>query len=40
MDQLIELNLITLHKIGKENFYINIALYDFLQNAPQKLKFK
>lgn len=40
LDQLIELKLITLHKIGKENFYINIALYDFLQNAPQRLKFK
>ena len=40
LDQLIELKLITLHKIGKENFYINTALYEFLQNAPQKLKFK
>ncbi|MGL2992694.1 Fic family protein [Flavobacterium sp. TSSA_36] len=40
LDQLIALKLITLHKIGKENFYINTALYEFLQNAPQKLKFK
>lgn len=40
LDQLIELKLITLHKIGKENFYINVALYEFLQNAPQRLKFK
>ncbi|MCV9929980.1 Fic family protein [Flavobacterium sp. LS1R49] len=40
LDQLIALKLITLHKIGKENFYINIALYDFLQNASQRIKFK
>ena len=40
LDQLIELKLITLHKIGKENFYINTALYDFLYNAPQQFKFK
>lgn len=40
LDQLIELKLITLHKIGKENFYINTALYDFLHNAPQRIKFK
>lgn len=40
LDQLIELQLVTLHKIGKENFYINTALYDFLHNAPQQFKFK
>ncbi|TPG44585.1 Fic family protein [Flavobacterium pectinovorum] len=40
LDQLIELKLVTLHKIGKENFYINTALYDFLHNAPQEFKFK
>lgn len=40
LDQLIELELLTLHKIGKENFYINTALYDFLHNAPQQFKFK
>lgn len=40
LDQLIELKLLTLHKIGKENFYINTALYDFLHNAPQQFKFK
>lgn len=40
LDQLIELKLVTLHKIGKENFYINTALYDFLHNAPQQFKFK
>jgi Fic family protein len=40
LEQLIELKLVTLHKIGKENFYINTALYEFLQNAPQRIKFK
>lgn len=40
LDQLRELKLVTLHKIGKENFYINSALYDFLHNAPQQFKFK
>ena len=40
LDQLIELKLISLHKVGKENFYINTALYDFLHNAPQIFKFK
>lgn len=40
LDQLIELKLVTLHKIGKENFYINTALFDFLHNAPQQFKFK
>lgn len=40
LDQLIELKLLTVHKIGKENFYINTALYDFLHNAPQQFKFK
>ena len=40
LDQLIELKLVTLHKIGKENFYINTSLYDFLHNAPQQFKFK
>ncbi|MNE24616.1 Adenosine monophosphate-protein transferase SoFic [compost metagenome] len=40
LDQLIELKLVTLHKIGKENFYINTALFDFLHNASQQFKFK
>lgn len=40
LDQLIAIKLITLHKIGKENFYINMALYEFLQNAPQRITFK
>ena len=40
LEQLITLELVALHKIGKENFYINVALYDFLHNAPQRIKFK
>ena len=40
LDQLIVLELVTLHKIGKENFYINVALYNFLHNAPQQIKFR
>ena len=40
MNQLTELKLITLYKIGKENFFIDTAFYDFLQNGPQKLKSK
>ncbi len=39
LDLLIEKELLTLHKIGKENFYINVALFDFLYNAPDILKF-
>ena len=39
LEQLITLELVALHKIGKENFYINVALYDFLHNAPQRIKF-
>lgn len=40
LEQLIVLELVTLHKIGKENFYINVELYNFLHNAPQRIKFK
>jgi len=40
LEQLIALELVALQKIGKENFYINLALYDFLHNAPQRIKFK
>ncbi|QES89654.1 Fic family protein [Rhizosphaericola mali] len=35
LDQLVELNLVHRQKIGKENFYINIALYQFLNEATQ-----
>lgn len=40
LDQLVENKLLSIHKIGKENFYINNALYDYLYNAPELLKFK
>lgn len=33
LDQLVALKLVYLQKIGKENFYINIELYDFLNKA-------
>jgi len=39
LDQLIRIELVSLHRIGKENFYINNALYDYLYNAPDILKF-
>ena len=40
LDQLVELNLVTIHKIGKENYYVNDALFQYLYNAPELLKFK
>jgi len=40
LDQLVAKNLLTIHKIGKENYYINDALYQYLYNAPELLKFK
>jgi Fic family protein len=40
LEQLIEKKLVTMHKIGKENYYINDALYRYLYNAPELLKFK
>ena len=40
LDQLMELEIVKRHKIGKENFYINITLYDFLNNAPQMIKLR
>ena len=39
LDLLISKEILTLHKIGKENFYINVSLYDYLYNAPDILKF-
>ena len=39
LDQLVELNLVTIHKIGKENYYVNDALFQYLYNAPELLKF-
>lgn len=40
LEQLTEIKLLTLHKIGKENFYINNELYEYLYNAPNALKFE
>lgn len=40
LDQLVELKLVTLHKIVKENYYVNEALYQYLYNAPDLHKFK
>ncbi len=34
LNQLEKLNLIKKHKLGKENFYINTALFNTLQNIP------
>lgn len=39
LDLLIDKKLLTLQKIGKENFYINNALFEYLYNAPDILKF-
>ncbi len=39
LDQLVALNLITLHKISEVNYYINDALSNYLYNAPELLKF-
>lgn len=38
LDQLVELELLHFQKIGKENFYINIKLYEFLNEATQIYK--
>lgn len=35
LDQLTALGLVQLQKIGKENFYINIELFRFLNEATQ-----
>ncbi|WP_432711994.1 Fic family protein [Pedobacter sp.] len=40
LGQLIDLGLIQLHKKGKDNFYINVALYDFLRHASNLIKLK
>lgn len=40
LDKLADNKIVTVHKIGKEKFYINTALFDFLYNAPQIIKFK
>lgn len=38
LDQLVEIEILKRHKIGKDNYYINIALYEFLFNASQIVK--
>ncbi len=40
LDQLVGIGLLNLHKIGKENYYINSVLFDYLYNAPELHKFK
>ncbi len=39
LNQLVDLGILTLHKLGKENYYINNALYEFLFHAPERFKF-
>jgi Fic family protein len=38
LDQLVGIGILTLHKIGKENYYINNELYEYLYNASELLK--
>ena len=33
LEELVQIGLLTKHKIGKENFYLNSALFDLLANA-------
>lgn len=40
LEQLVAFKLITIHKIGKDNYYVNDALFEYLYNAPELLKFK
>jgi Fic family protein len=40
LDMLVNLDVLSLHKIGRENFYVNKDLYEFLYNAPDNLKLK
>lgn len=40
LEQLIEKGLLTRHEIGKENYYINDALLQYLFDAPELLKFR
>jgi Fic family protein len=36
LDELIEIGLLDKHKMGRENYYINVPLYDLLSNVHQK----
>ena len=40
LDALVNMKLVTLHKIGKENYYVNEALFQYLYNAAELHKFK
>ncbi len=40
LDELVRIGLLTRHKIGKENYYLNDALYVLLQNVGAKLEAK
>lgn len=39
LEQLSDKGIVTIHKIGKENYYINDALFQYLYNAPELHKF-
>ena len=36
LEQLMDIKVVSLHKIGKEKFYINTKLYDLLKNIAIK----
>jgi Fic family protein len=38
LNQLSAINIMDKHKLGKENYYINIALYEFLANVNELIK--
>ena len=40
LDKLVDIKILTLYRIGKENYYINDALYNYLSQASELLKFK
>lgn len=39
LNLLVEQKLLTVHKIGKEKFYVNDSLFQYLYHAPELLKF-
>jgi len=40
LEKLISIGILSLHKIGKENFYINVDLYNYLYEVPDRLKLR
>ena len=36
LDELVRIGLLDKQKIGRDNYYINVALYDLLGNVHQK----